>query len=162
MSAGFMIKKVRDLSPGDIFRHGAHTLVATDEWSDGYIWATLPKFYSYIGAYDYTTAGIEKIDGELLVDVIGNIEEENMIYAKFVYPDAGMNYDVQHTQDIGLAFGSLYAVDRIAIHGFHTDVWLKGFDESFNSVQFEFVDGLGEPVDIFTHPRSIHMYEGGD
>lgn len=157
-----MTKTVKNLSLGDIFTHNTHTLVATGEWSDGCIWTTTPEHYSYIGLYGYTSASLEEINGDLIVDVLGNMEEQNMLYAKFMHPDAGDNGDIGYARSQGLVVGKIYEVDSIVIGRCFTEVWLKGFQYYFNSVQFEFEDENGKPVDIFTHPRSTHEYRRYD
>ena len=162
MSVGIMIKKVRDLLPGDIFIYTSRTLVATDEWSNGLIWTTLPKYYNYVGIYDYATASIDEIDGDAVVEVTGNMEEQNMVYAKFMDPDAGYRGDIGYAKNQRLVVGNRYEVDSIVIGSYFTEVWLKGFQYYFNSVQFEFEDENGKPVDIFTHPRSTHEYRRYD
>lgn len=43
-----------------------------------------------------------------------------------------------HTGDINaLVIGNSYTVEHIEVHSWHTKVYLKGFNGSFNSVCFE-------------------------
>ena len=160
MSVDIMIKKVRDLLPGDIFIYNSRTLVATDEWSDGCIWTTLPKHYSYVGIYDYATTSIDEIDGDAVVEVTGNMEEQNMVYAKFMHPSAGCRGDIGYAKSQGLVVGNRYEVDGIAIGLYFTEVWLKGFQYYFNSVQFEFEDENGSQS-ISLLILAAHMNIGG-
>jgi hypothetical protein len=39
-----------------------------------------------------------------------------------------------------LKVGETYEVEKTEVHSWHTKIWLKGFDEPFNSVHFEEVE----------------------
>lgn len=75
------------------------------------------------------------------------------IYAIFKYPENGYNCDVKAAKDAGLVVGEKYELHNACVGGFHTDVYLEDVDGSFNSVQFEFVDELGNDVNIYKMPE---------
>ena len=81
-----------------------------------------------------------------------------MLYAKFMYPESGLHADIETAKMASLEVGKKYVVEDVCMGGWFTDIYLKGFDEAFNSVQFEFEEG-GESIDIYSDPRyNPYMY----
>lgn len=75
-----------------------------------------------------------------------------MLYAKFMYPNNGYDYDVNYSRNVGLKIGEKYEVSELDMGQSHTSVCLKGIQGCFNSVQFEFEES-NEPVDIYNTPK---------
>lgn len=75
-----------------------------------------------------------------------------MLYAKFMYSDNGYDGDIECAKKAGLKIGERYEVDDLSMGQFHTSVYLKG-KGCFNSVQFEFQEANGAPVNIYCDPR---------
>jgi hypothetical protein len=48
----------------------------------------------------------------------------------------GTDGDKDNARKAGLIVGDIYFVSKIEINDWYTDVWIDGFDEPFNSVQF--------------------------
>lgn len=63
------------------------------------------------------------------------------LYAEFMYPNAGTDYDKEKVHEAGLEVGRKYKVTRIEMGGWYTDVWLEGYSHAFNSVHFDFYKG---------------------
>lgn len=75
-----------------------------------------------------------------------------MLYAKFTTPNAGTEFDKKAVRN-ALILGNMYPVDRISMGGFHTTVYLCGFDGyPFNSVNFTFYEN-DKKIDIFKDKR---------
>ena len=75
------------------------------------------------------------------------------IYAIFEYPDNGWDYDKKTAKEAGLVVGEKYELHDASVGGWQTAIYLEGFYDVFNSVQFEFVDELGNEVDIYKIPE---------
>ena len=75
-----------------------------------------------------------------------------MLYAKFMYPNYGYDYDKEYAKKMGLQVGERYEVEDISMGGSHTSIYLKDIKGSFNSVQFEFEEN-GKPIDIYRDHR---------
>lgn len=75
-----------------------------------------------------------------------------MLYAKFIYPNYGLDCDKEYAKKMGLKVGERYEVEDISMGGSHTSVYLKDIKGSFNSVQFEFEEDE-KPIDIYRDPR---------
>lgn len=75
------------------------------------------------------------------------------IYAKYLYPENG--YESSKTQAInaGLEVGERYAVSNVMMGQSNTSIFLEGIAGVFNSVQFEFEEEDGTPVDIYRDRR---------
>ena len=70
------------------------------------------------------------------------------LMAKYVRPQAGC------VEPNKLAINEVYPVTKVEMHGYHTNINLEGFgDENFNSVNFDFQDENGAPVNIFMMPE---------
>ena len=70
------------------------------------------------------------------------------LMAKYVRPQAGP------VEPNKLAINEVYPVTKVEMHGYHTNINLEGFgDENFNSVNFDFQDENGAPVNIFMMPE---------
>jgi hypothetical protein len=48
----------------------------------------------------------------------------------------GRDHQKELAKAAGLVPGDIYIVSKVEVHDWFTDVWLDGFDEHFNSVQF--------------------------
>jgi hypothetical protein len=75
-----------------------------------------------------------------------------MLYAIFMYPNRGWEYDVEWAKNAGLKVGERYEVRRISMGQSSTSVFLKDINGDFNSVQFEFEED-GKPIDIYRSPK---------
>ena len=70
------------------------------------------------------------------------------LMAKYVRPMAG------YVEPNKLTVNEVYPVTNVEMHGCHTNINLEGFGaENFNSVNFDFQDESGQPVNIFADPR---------
>lgn len=74
-----------------------------------------------------------------------------MLIAKFTKPDSGTEYDQIKAKSL-LTVGYEYQVIDIYMGLTHTEIWLAGFVEPFNSVQFDFYED-GKEIDIFRDER---------
>lgn len=77
-----------------------------------------------------------------------------MITAKYLHKDAGTEYDQQQIAESGLVLGNEYEVEKIFVHGWSTEVFLKGYEFSFNSVNFEIFED-GEELDYVSDRRFL-------
>lgn len=77
-----------------------------------------------------------------------------MLYAKFMHPNNGWENDVKRAKEAELKVGERYKVDWISMGGFCTSIFLMDFKNAhFNSVQFDFEEEDGTPVDIYNDSR---------
>jgi len=56
---------------------------------------------------------------------------------RFANPSAGYEHDREKARSAGLVMGQTYTLSKVRVHGWHTEVWLEGQEDAFNSVQFE-------------------------
>ena len=75
-----------------------------------------------------------------------------MIKAIFKHPQSGDLDDKNTIKVAGLKVDEAYEVEEIDMRSWHTDIFLKGYRGSFNSVAFEFEED-GKPLDIYSDPR---------
>ena len=78
-----------------------------------------------------------------------------MLIAKFVNPNAGMASDIAKANAL-LTVGNEYQVNDLYMGSCHTEIWLAGFVEPFNSVQFDFYED-GVEIDIY-HSKKYNPY----
>ena len=71
------------------------------------------------------------------------------LYAKFVHPDWGLEYNKKKVREVGLEVGRKYRVTSVDMGQSYTNIGLAGFQGLFNSVQFEFYDENDQPHDIY-------------
>lgn len=76
-----------------------------------------------------------------------------MLYARFTYPDNGWDADVERAKEAGLKVDEKYEVENISMGQSNTKIYLKEFTGCFNSVQFEFEEENGAPVNIYKDRR---------
>lgn len=76
-----------------------------------------------------------------------------MLYAIFKYPEAGHDCDIEYAKKMGLKKNKKYEVDCMSMGQSYTSIYLKGIEGNFNSVQFEFQEPNGAPVNIYRDPR---------
>lgn len=82
------------------------------------------------------------------------------LYAEFMYPNAGTDYDKEKVREVGLEVGRKYEVRDIDMGNWYTKVWLEGYSRAFNSVHFEFYED-GKEIDIYNSPKyNIWLREG--
>lgn len=79
-----------------------------------------------------------------------------MITAKYSNKDAGTEYDRQQIAESVLVLGNEYEVEKIFVHGWSTEVFLKGHEISFNSVNFDIFED-GEELD-YAHDRRFTVW----
>ena len=75
-----------------------------------------------------------------------------MLYAKFMYPNYGHDYDEEYAKKMGLKVGERYEVENVDMGQSYTSIYLKDIRGNFNSVQFEFEEDE-KPIDIYDDPR---------
>ena len=80
-----------------------------------------------------------------------------MLYAKFMYPESGLDGDIKCAKEAKLEVGKRYVVEDVCMGGWFTDIFLEGINGCFNSVQFEFEEEDGFPVDIY-NDRRYNLY----
>jgi hypothetical protein len=73
------------------------------------------------------------------------------VKAILVHKEWGRDYNVEDVKDIPI--GTVFEVEDINISQSSTSFTCVGWNKCFNSVQFEFVDDDGNPVDIFADVR---------
>lgn len=76
-----------------------------------------------------------------------------MLYAKFNYPDNGWPAERGYAESMGLKVGERYEVEHVSMGGSYTSIYLTDIDGVFNSVQFDFEEADGTPVDIYDDHR---------
>ena len=70
-----------------------------------------------------------------------------MLKAKYNKPDSGWEEDQELCRKL-LVLNETYSVYNVEVHSWHTDVYLCGFDEPFNSVNFTYYDETGNEVEL--------------
>lgn len=73
------------------------------------------------------------------------------IYAKLTHPENG--YDSDRARVSVLDTLGTYKLRDASVGQSHTNIYLEGFKNSFNSVQFDFYDEYGNEVNIFRMPE---------
>ena len=76
-----------------------------------------------------------------------------MLKAVYNYPENGFKPADE------LEVGQEYEVEEVHMGGYFTNIYLKGFRYSFNSVQFDFFED-GEPINIY-RSKKYNPYLGG-
>lgn len=79
-------------------------------------------------------------------------------YAKVVTFDAGTEFNKQYAMS-NLKLGEKYEMNDLIIGSWCTDVYLKGFEQPFNSVYFEFADEDGVAYDLLDVPIATNLYK---
>lgn len=57
------------------------------------------------------------------------------LVAVYTHPENGMKSDQMRAE--ALKQGSIYPITNIEVHNYRTNIFLKGFEHSFNSVLFD-------------------------
>lgn len=73
----------------------------------------------------------------------------NTIYAICTTLEAGYPGDQKKIKESGIKVGDKIELKDASVGGWHTDVYLVGYEGSFNSVFFDFVDEDGNEYDIY-------------
>lgn len=76
-----------------------------------------------------------------------------MLYAKFNYPDNGWPAERDYAESMGLKVGDRYEVEYVSMGQSYTSIYLTDIEGVFNSVQFDFEEEDGTPVDIYNDYR---------
>lgn len=76
--------------------------------------------------------------------------KDKTIYAICVTLDAGYQSDQKRIKESGINVGDKIELEDARVGGWNTDVYLVGYDGSFNSVFFDFVDEDGNEYDIYS------------
>ena len=76
-----------------------------------------------------------------------------MLYAKFNYPDNGWPGERGYPESKGLEVGKRYELEYVSMGQSYTSIYLTEIEGVFNSVQFDFEEEDGTPVDIYDDPR---------
>lgn len=79
------------------------------------------------------------------------------IYAICTTLDAGYDGDKKRILDSGINVGDKIELENACVGGWSTSVYLFGYEGSFNSVFFDFVDENGEEYDIY-HDKDFQSY----
>lgn len=79
------------------------------------------------------------------------------IYAICTTLNAGYDSDKKKIKDSGINIGDKIELDGACVSGWSTEVYLVGYEGSFNSVFFDFVDENGEDYDIY-HDKDFQLY----
>ena len=58
------------------------------------------------------------------------------LFARYMYPNNGYPHDQTRIQECGLVEGQSYEVTDVVVHAYTSEIFLKGFNRSFNSVNF--------------------------
>lgn len=74
-----------------------------------------------------------------------------MLQAKYTKPNAGYDGDQKMCRE-NLTLGELYEVTYVSMGQSHTNIYLKGIEGCFNTVNFDFYED-GKPINIFRDPR---------
>lgn len=72
------------------------------------------------------------------------------LYAICTTLNAGTDFDKKAIVEAGIKVGDKIPLVNAEVGKFHTNVYLKGYPKSFNSVFFNFVDENGEDYDIYS------------
>ena len=76
-----------------------------------------------------------------------------MLYARFNHPNNGWPNEREYAKNAGLQVGEKYEVEDVSMGGSYTSIYLTEIEGVFNSVQFDFEEADGTPVDIYDDPR---------
>ena len=76
-----------------------------------------------------------------------------MLYAKFMYSDSGYASDIEIAKNAGLKIGQRYEVEDLSMGQSYTSIYLKRIGGPFNSVQFDYEEEDGMPVNIYEDKR---------
>lgn len=71
------------------------------------------------------------------------------IFAICTTLDAGSEYDQGKINSSGIRVGDKIELETACVGAFHTDIYLVGYEGSFNSVFFDFEDENGDVYDIY-------------
>ena len=93
------------------------------------------------------------------------------LYARYEHPNNGTDCDKEKTQEL-FVLNQYYKVDNVEMGQSHTNIYLRGFNGSFNSVMFEFYELVNDKFfkyDIFKDPdynpyikRTSYVFVGVD
>ena len=75
------------------------------------------------------------------------------IYAICKTLDAGYDYEKKQMSESNINIGDKIELLNAKVDSWTTDIYLKGYKDSFNSVFFDFVDESGNSVDIYHDVR---------
>ncbi len=75
-----------------------------------------------------------------------------MITAKYLHENSGSEYDRENILKFGFSLGQEFEVESIYVYPFYTEIYLKGYESSFNSVNFEIYED-GEELDYTQNKR---------
>lgn len=74
-----------------------------------------------------------------------------MLQAKYTKPNEGYDGDQKMCRE-NLTLGESYEVTYVSMGQSHTNIFLKGIEGCFNTVNFDFYED-GKPINIFRDPR---------
>ena len=78
---------------------------------------------------------------------------KSKLYAKFLHPNNGYQYDKDKCKEQSLELNERYEVLNVSMGQSHTSIVIKNKQYSFNSVNFEFEDEDGNDWDIYSDPN---------
>lgn len=78
--------------------------------------------------------------------------KQHRLHAVLIHPGYGTEYDQEVLRTSGINFCENRLVTECSVGNFQSTIRVVGFDESLNSVHFEFQDDDGKFVDIYSKP----------
>ena len=81
-----------------------------------------------------------------------------MLYAICEYIDNGYDSDKKQLSKYNIKVGDKFTVEWINMGQSNTSIYLEGFEENFNSVNFRFEDEDGNHINIYDDPRYNPYY----
>lgn len=78
--------------------------------------------------------------------------KQHRLHAVLIHPGYGTEYDQEVLRASGIKFCENRLVTECSVGSFQSTIRVDGFDESLNSVHFEFRDEDGKFVDIYSKP----------
>lgn len=82
-----------------------------------------------------------------------------LVYAICIRNEGGFKSDQEHFDKSGIKIGDKIRVLEANVSGWHTDVYLEGYEGKFNSVFFNYVDKDGVPYSIYKKPGFYEFYK---
>lgn len=71
------------------------------------------------------------------------------IFAICTTHEGGTDFDKDTILKSGIQIGDKIELNDAEVHGFHSVVYLDGYNTGFNSIYFDYVDENGKPYDLY-------------
>lgn len=82
-----------------------------------------------------------------------------LVYAICKANEGGFKGDQERLNKSGIKIGDKIRVLEANVSGWHTDVYLEGYEGKFNSIFFNYVDKDGKPYNIYRKPGLYEFYK---